>query len=114
MHHSDEGASLVINGVEGDDSGNIKCVISNKNGSDECQAKLVATIAPTLVSQVPPQSADLGEPHKVKFSFYGTGPFEFRVKRNGREIPSTEPRIKLNTFDDHAKLTFSGESQVPI
>lgn len=63
---------------------------------------------PTLVSQVPPQSAELGDHHKVKFSFNGTGPFNFKVKRNGKEMPAKDTRVKLNTFDDHANLVFSG------
>lgn len=64
---------------------------------------------PTLMSQVPPQSAELGDHHKVKFSFDGTGPFSFKVKRNGKEISPKDTRVKLNTFDDHANLVFSGK-----
>lgn len=66
-------------------------------------------VPPTLVSQVAPQSADLGDSHKVKFSFNGTGPFDFKVKRNGKEIPKADSRVKLVTFDEHGKLMFSGE-----
>lgn len=33
---------MVINGIEAKDTGDIKCVISNKNGTDECHAKVTA------------------------------------------------------------------------
>ena len=68
----------------------------------------VISAKPTLTSQVPPQFAELGDHHKVKFSFNGTGPFKFRVKRDGKEIPTKDGRVKLNTFDDHGSLVFSG------
>lgn len=63
---------------------------------------------PTLTSQVPPQFAELGDHHKVKFSFNGTGPFKFRVKKDGKEIPTKDSRVRLNTFDDHGSLVFPG------
>ena len=59
---------------------------------------------------MPPQFAELGDHHKVKFSFNGTGPFKFRVKRDGKEIPTKDGRVKLNTFDDHGSLVFSGNA----
>ena len=71
---------------------------------------LSITAKPTLTSQVAPQSAELGDHHKVKFSFDGTGPFTFKVKKNGKEVPANDVRVKLNTFDDHASLVFSGNT----
>ena len=32
----------MINGIEAKDTGSIKCVISNKNGTDESLAKVIA------------------------------------------------------------------------
>lgn len=37
---SDTGSVLTISGLEPKDAGSIKCVISNKNGSDQSSAKL--------------------------------------------------------------------------
>ena len=42
MHTSDTNSVLMINGIEAKDTGSIKCVISNKNGTDESLAKVIA------------------------------------------------------------------------
>ncbi|XP_067934437.1 twitchin-like [Watersipora subatra] len=107
IHTTETSSLLTINGTDANDSGNIRCHISNKNGADESSAKLFAVAKPTLTSQVPAQSAELGDHHKVKFSFSGTGPFSFKVKKDGKEIPANNARVKLNTFDDHANLVFA-------
>ena len=46
---------------------------------------------------------------KVKIPFDGTGPFDFKVKKNGREVPLSGDRIKFTPYDDYAILQIKGE-----
>ena len=54
------------------------------------------------------QSVEKGEMLKVKIPFSGTGPFDFKLMKGKREIPSNN-RIKFTPFDDYVILQIRGE-----
>ena len=56
------------------------------------------------------QVVDKGDMLKVKIPFSGTGPFDFKVKKGGREVPDNS-HIKLIPFDDYVILQIN-EAQV--
>lgn len=54
------------------------------------------------------QQVELGEQFKIKIPFSGTGPFEVKVRKNGREVVENG-RIKIMPFDDYVSLTINGK-----
>ena len=62
---------------------------------------------PKLEKEIRDQKVEKGEQFKIKIPFSGTGPFDFKVKANGRELREGE-RIKISTFDDYITLIVKG------
>ncbi|XP_067930808.1 twitchin-like [Watersipora subatra] len=98
---------LIINDVQEGDTGDIQCVISNHNGSETCSAKLKANAAPYLTSSIGTQNVSLGDSHKIKLSLGGTGPFTYKVLRNGHAIPESDKRVRISGNDDTFKLSIA-------
>ena len=48
-----------------------------------------------------------GDQFKIKIPFSGSGPFDFKVKANGRELREGD-RIKISPFDDYVTLIIKG------
>ena len=71
------------------------------------------TEPPEILSNIKPQSVDKGDTLKVKVPFSGTGPFDFKLKKNGREVPDSG-RVKITPFDDYVVMQIKGESAVVI
>lgn len=53
------------------------------------------------------QKVTAGEQFKVKLPFSGTGPFDVKVKRDGRELQESD-RIKISPFDDFLTFLIKG------
>lgn len=51
---------------------------------------------------------DAGEQFKVKLPFSGTGPFDIKVKKDGKEVKDGG-RVKISTFDDFVTLAVKGK-----
>jgi len=51
---------------------------------------------------------DKGDTLKVKVPFNGKGPFDYKLKKNGRDIPIDGDRVKLVPFDDYMVLQIKG------
>ena len=62
---------------------------------------------PKLEKEIRDQKVEKGEQFKIKIPFSGTGPFDFKVKANGRELREGE-RIKISIFDDYITLIVKG------
>lgn len=63
---------------------------------------------PKVEKDIRDQKVDKGDQFKIKIPFSGSGPFEFKVKRNGREL-SEGDRIKISPFDDYLTLVIKGK-----
>ena len=50
------------------------------------------------------QQVDKGDMLKIKIPFSGTGPFDFKLRKGGKEIPCESGRVKLIPFDDYVIL----------
>lgn len=55
---------------------------------------------PSFGKDIKDQDVELGDQLKVKIPFSGTGPFDFKLKHNGRNVPNND-RLKMTTFDDY-------------
>ena len=62
---------------------------------------------PQLEKQIRDQVVDKGETLKVKIPFSGTGPFDFKVKKNNRDLRLND-RVQFTTFDDYVILHIKG------
>lgn len=63
---------------------------------------------PSLDKELRDQKIISGEQFKLKLPVSGTGPFEFKLKKNGREIEGDD-RLKFSPFDDFVVLNIKGE-----
>ena len=63
---------------------------------------------PYLESELREQVVEKGDSFKVKIPYSGTGPFQFRLKRDNRGIPDDHDRIKLVQFDGYVILQIKG------
>lgn len=52
-----------------------------------------------------------GEQFKVKLPFSGSGPFDVKIKKNGREVSESD-NIKISAFDDFVTLIIRGQSML--
>nr|KAG5709145.1 hypothetical protein BaRGS_028601 [Batillaria attramentaria] len=95
---SDENScTLYINELYEKDSGEIMCELINPFGRESCKAKLEVLAPPKLEKDIRDQKVDKGDQFKIKIPFSGSGPFEFKVKCNGR--PPGEPTGPLNVSE---------------
>ena len=53
------------------------------------------------------QNVDKGETLKVKIPFSGTGPFDFKLRKDGREVPLSD-KVKLTPMDDCVIVQIKG------
>ncbi len=63
---------------------------------------------PTFDRDIKDQSVDKGDSLKLKIPFTGKGPFNFKLKKNNREVPDNN-RIKFTPYDDYIILQIKGE-----
>ncbi len=72
--------------------------------------KLTSLLAekPEFDRDIRDQKVDKGDTLKLKIPFTGTGPFDFKLRKNNREIPANHPRIKLIPFDDYVIVQIKG------
>lgn len=64
---------------------------------------------PYLTDTIGQQNVALADSHKIKFNHGGTGPFTYKVLRNGQVIPESDKRVRLTGYDNSAKLSFAGQ-----
>jgi hypothetical protein len=64
-------------------------------------------VPPRLDKDIRDQKVDKGDQFKIKIPFTGTGPFDFKVKCNGRELKDGG-RVKISPFDDYVTLIIKG------
>ena len=62
---------------------------------------------PQLEKTIRDQAVDKGEMLKVKIPFSGTGPFDFKVRKNNRDLRLND-RVQFTTFDDYVILQIKG------
>ena len=73
-----------------------------------CVRFVFAAAPPSFDKDIRDQAVDQGELLKLKIPFSGTGPFDFKLYKGNREIPSNN-HIKFTTFDDYVVLQIRGE-----
>jgi serine/threonine protein kinase/predicted RNA-binding protein with TRAM domain len=95
---------LIVKGVSKDDAGDITCELSNSKGKDTAVARLRVQTPPQVEKELREQQVEQGETLKLKIPFSGTGPFSFKLKKDNREVPSGDNRVKIIPFDDYVIL----------
>lgn len=58
------------------------------------------------------QYVDAGENLKLKLPITGKGPFNYKLKRNGVDIPDSENRFKLNDLDGTLIVTLPSKDKI--
>jgi len=99
-----EKVQLIVKGVTPGDAGDITCELSNARGKESATARLQVQTPPHLEKELREQSVDKGETLKLKIPFSGTGPFNFKLRKDGREIPDSNDKVKIIPFDDYVIL----------
>ena len=66
---------------------------------------------PRLEKELRDQKVDAGDQFKVKLPFSGTGPFDIKVKKDGKEVKESN-RIKISPFDDFVTFVIKGTKSV--
>jgi len=51
---------------------------------------------------------EAGETLKLKIPFSGSGPFNFKLRRDGREVPDND-RVKIIPYDGYVILYIKGK-----
>ncbi|XP_064634017.1 twitchin-like isoform X9 [Lineus longissimus] len=100
IKQDDDKCVLVLKDLAEGQSGEITCEVANKMGRESCSAKLEVQSPPKLGKPIKDQKVDEGDSLKVKVPFEGTGPFKFKLRKNGKEIPETD-HVKFQSFDDY-------------
>jgi len=54
------------------------------------------------------QAVEKGDTLKVKIPFTGTGPFSFKLKKDNRDVPDGNDRVKLIPYDGYVILQIKG------
>ena len=62
---------------------------------------------PKFGKEIRDQQVELGEQFKIKIPFTGTGPFDVKIKKNGRDLVENG-RVKILAFDEYVTLTING------
>ncbi|KAL8579176.1 hypothetical protein ACOMHN_010760 [Nucella lapillus] len=96
-------STLYIGDLYEKDAGDIVCEIVNSFGRDTCKSHLTVQVPPKLEKEIRDQKVDKGDQFKIKVPFSGSGPFDFKVKANGRELSESD-RIKISPFEDYVTL----------
>ncbi|KAK3703484.1 hypothetical protein RRG08_024788 [Elysia crispata] len=91
--------TLTISDITPSDAGEISCEIRNPLGKETCKANLSVLSPPRLEKELRDQKVDAGDQFKVKLPFSGTGPFDIKVKKDGKEVKESN-RVKISPFDD--------------
>lgn len=60
------------------------------------------------------QNVEKGETLKLKIPYSGTGPFEFKLKKNNREVPENDDRVKIIPMEGYVVLQIKGEGYMYI
>ncbi|XP_041366543.1 twitchin-like isoform X3 [Gigantopelta aegis] len=94
---------LTMNDLYEKDAGEIICELVNPLGRESCKCKLEVQVPPKLEKDIKDQQVQKGDQFKIKIPFSGTGPFEFKVKKNNKDLLEND-RIKISTFDDYVTL----------
>ncbi|XP_071120619.1 twitchin-like isoform X18 [Mytilus edulis] len=106
LTQNDDIFTLRFTELYANDEGEIKCDISNPLGRDSCTCNFKIQSPPKFGKDFHDQQVELGEQFKIKIPFSGTGPFEVKVRKNGREVVENG-RIKIMPFDDYVSLTIN-------
>ncbi|CAG5133824.1 unnamed protein product, partial [Candidula unifasciata] len=93
--------TLIISEIYDKDAGDIVCEVKNPLGRETCTAHLSVLAPPKLEKELKDQKITAGDQFKVKLPFSGTGPFELKVKKDGKEVQESD-NIKISLFDDFA------------
>ena len=67
----------------------------------------IRTVPPRLEKELRDAKVDSADQFKVKLPFSGTGPFDVKVKRDGKEVVESD-RIKFSLFDDFVTIVIKG------
>ncbi|ESO91797.1 hypothetical protein LOTGIDRAFT_121777 [Lottia gigantea] len=59
---------------------------------------------PRVDKDIRDQQCEAGDQFKIKIPFNGTGPFNFKLFKNGKEVPESD-KVKLSPFDDFVTLS---------
>ena len=65
-------------------------------------------VPPQVDKDIRPQSVDKGDTMKLKIPFSGTGPFDFKLRKDGKEVPLSD-RVKLIPMDDYVIVQIKGK-----
>ena len=65
------------------------------------------SVPPKLEKDIKDQQVQKGDQFKIKIPFSGTGPFEFKVKKNNKDLTEND-RVKISTFDDYVTIIIKG------
>ncbi|XP_052825204.1 twitchin isoform X2 [Octopus bimaculoides] len=93
--------TLTLSDVNPSDAGDITCEISNPSGFTTTSCNFVVKSPPSFGKTIEDQVCEIGEQFKLKVPFSGTGPFDFKLKKDGKEIPEGD-RVRISVFDDYA------------
>ena len=96
-------STLTINKLYESDNLAITCVVANPLGKISCDASLRIKPAPKLEKELDDQTVVFGENLKVKLPIIGKGPFSFKLKKDGEEMPMSN-KIKVNECDGIVSL----------
>lgn len=74
------------------------------------------TAGPCRVFAVPPhlepnfreQAVDKGDTLKLKIPYSGTGPFTYKLKKDNRDVPDSNDRVRIIPFDGYVILQIKG------
>ena len=61
-----------------------------------------------IESEIREQSVEKTETLKLKIPYSGVGPFEFKLKKNNREVPESNDRVKVIQMEDYVILQIRG------
>ena len=79
-------------------------------GSDEVELCVILFFSapPHLDPNLREQSVEMGETLKLKIPYSGTGPFTFKLKKDNREVPDSNDRVRIIPFDGYVILQIKG------
>lgn len=100
IKQDDDKCTLILKDIAEGQGGEITCEVANKMGRESCSAMLEVQSPPRLGKPIKDQKVDEGDSLKVKVPFEGTGPFNFKLRKNGKEIPESD-HVKFQSFDDY-------------
>lgn len=106
LHEDAETMSLVIKGVQPEDSGTYSIVATNEMGSEKTSVELVVK-SPPIVGKVADRTVSKGERLQIDVEVTGNPEPAVRILNNGKELVQTE-RVKIVRSERiNSKTTYS-------